>query len=94
VLSKEHPDILGSVNNLALMLGDQGKYEEAEEIYRQALRLYETVLNKEDLSCQRSRRARVAIDFSTGFACVSHAFNVLGVCVMVISALLRTETER
>jgi tetratricopeptide (TPR) repeat protein len=49
VVGKEHPDILGSVNNLALVLGDQGKYEEAEEIYRQALRLYETVLNKEDL---------------------------------------------
>jgi len=50
VVGKEHPDILGSVNNLALVLGDQGKYEEAEEICRQALRLYETVLNKEDLS--------------------------------------------
>jgi hypothetical protein len=26
--------------------------------------------------------------------CVSYAFGVLGVCVMVTSALLRTETER
>ena len=33
-------------------------------------------------------------DFSTGCACVSHAFDVLGVCVIVTSALLRTETER
>jgi hypothetical protein len=43
---------------------------------------------------QRSRRARLAIDFSTGCACVSHAFDVLGVCVMVTLALLRIETER
>jgi len=41
VLGKEHPDILGSINNLALVLSDQGKYEEAGERYRQALRLYE-----------------------------------------------------
>jgi hypothetical protein len=27
-------------------------------------------------------------------ACVSHASNVLGACVMITSALLRTETER
>jgi hypothetical protein len=44
--------------------------------------------------CQRNQRARLAIDFSTGYACVSHAFDVLGVCVMVTLALLRTETER
>ena len=94
VLGKEHPDMLGSTNNLAWVLSDQSKCEEAEEIYRQALRLYETVLSKEHLSCQRGRRARLAIDLSTGCACVSHAFDVLGVCVMVTSALLHTETER
>jgi hypothetical protein len=44
--------------------------------------------------CQRNRRARLAIDFSTDWACVSHASDVLGVCVMITSALLRTETER
>jgi hypothetical protein len=41
--------------------------------------------------CQRSRRVRLAIDFSTDCSCVSHAFDV---CVMITSALLRTETER
>jgi Tetratricopeptide repeat len=30
----EHPDTLRSVNNLALVLQDQGKYEEAEEMYQ------------------------------------------------------------
>src|ERR1700722_17265208 len=44
--------------------------------------------------CQQSRRARLAIDFSTGWACISHASDVVGVCVMITSALLRTETER
>ena len=44
--------------------------------------------------CQQSRRTRLAIDFSTGWACVSHASDVLGVCIMITSALLRTETER
>jgi len=31
-------------SNLALVLRDQGKYEQAEEMYRQALGLIETVL--------------------------------------------------
>jgi tetratricopeptide (TPR) repeat protein len=35
------------MNNLALVLRDQGKYEQAEEMYRRALRLWETVLGKE-----------------------------------------------
>src|SRR5271168_2075529 len=44
--------------------------------------------------CQQSRRARLALDFSTGWACLSHASDVLGMCVMITLALLRTETER
>jgi len=47
VLGKEHPSTLASMNNLALVLSRQGKYEEAEETHRQALRLMETVLGKE-----------------------------------------------
>jgi tetratricopeptide (TPR) repeat protein len=43
----EHPSTLESMNNLALVLSHQGKYEQAEEMHRQALRLYETVLGKE-----------------------------------------------
>ena len=35
------------MSNLALVLRDQGKYEEAEEMHRQAIRLHETVLGKE-----------------------------------------------
>jgi hypothetical protein len=34
------------------------------------------------------------MDFSTGWACVSHASDVLGMCAMITSTLLCTETER
>ena len=40
-LGVEHPDTLTSMNNLASVLDNQGKYEEAEEIHRQALALRE-----------------------------------------------------
>jgi hypothetical protein len=37
VLGKEHPDTLTSMNNnVAAVLRDQGKYEQAEEMLRQA----------------------------------------------------------
>jgi tetratricopeptide (TPR) repeat protein len=48
VLGKEHPDTLGSMNNLASSLYSQGKYAEAEEIHRQTLQLRVTVRGKED----------------------------------------------
>jgi hypothetical protein len=35
------------MNSLAGVLRDQGKYEQAEEMYRQAFLLMETVLGKE-----------------------------------------------
>ena len=44
---QEHPDTLTSMNNLAVVLGHQGKYEQAEEMHRHALALRETVLGKE-----------------------------------------------
>jgi Tetratricopeptide repeat len=33
VLGNEHPSTLMSMNNLALLLRDQGKYEQAEEMH-------------------------------------------------------------
>ncbi|KAJ9656262.1 hypothetical protein H2201_008594 [Coniosporium apollinis] len=47
VLGKEHPDTLMSMNNLAVVLGSQGKYGEAEAMHKQALTGYEKVLVKE-----------------------------------------------
>ncbi len=54
VLGKEHPDTLGSMNNLALSLRNQGKYIEAEAIHRQTLQLQETVLGKDHPDTLRS----------------------------------------
>ncbi len=47
MLGKEHPSTLTSMNNLASVLSRQGKYDEAEEMHRQAMALKETVLGKE-----------------------------------------------
>jgi tetratricopeptide (TPR) repeat protein len=46
-LDKEHPGILDSMNNLALVLNRQGKYEEAEQMHRQVLEGSMEVLGKE-----------------------------------------------
>ena len=45
--SAEYPWTLTSMNKLANVLSNQGKYEQAEETHRQALGLSETVLGKE-----------------------------------------------
>jgi hypothetical protein len=42
------------MNNLAMVLSDQGKYDQAEEMHRQALGLRETVLGKEHPDTLRS----------------------------------------
>jgi hypothetical protein len=47
--SAKHPWTLTSMNKLANVLSNQGKYERAEEMHRQALGLSETVLGKEHL---------------------------------------------
>ena len=39
VLGKEHPSTLDSMNNLALVLRNQEKYDEAEQIQRQTSNL-------------------------------------------------------
>ena len=38
---------VSSINNVAIVLRDQGKYEQAEEMHRQELALCERVLGKE-----------------------------------------------
>jgi hypothetical protein len=43
----EHPETLASMNNLALVLNSQGKYDEAEAMYWQTLQLKERVLGME-----------------------------------------------
>jgi len=43
------------MNNLAIVLSHQGKYEQAEEMRRQALRLTETALEKEHPDSMNNR---------------------------------------
>jgi hypothetical protein len=38
MLDEEHSSTLTSINNLAAVLRDQGRYDLAEEMYRQELR--------------------------------------------------------
>ncbi|RYP39568.1 hypothetical protein DL766_000390 [Monosporascus sp. MC13-8B] len=47
VLGKEHPFTLTNMNNLAGVLDRQGKYDEAEQMQRQALQLSQAVLGNE-----------------------------------------------
>jgi hypothetical protein len=46
VSGKEHPSTLMSMNDLAGVLSDQGKHDQAEEVYRRTLELSKTVLGK------------------------------------------------
>ena len=50
MLGAEHPDTLTSINNLALVLRDQGKYKKVEEMSRRVLKGREKVLGVEHLS--------------------------------------------
>ena len=47
VLGREHLDTLTSMNNLALVLNSQGKYEEAEAMHRETVATREKVLGRE-----------------------------------------------
>jgi tetratricopeptide (TPR) repeat protein len=47
LLGKEHSDTLVSMNNLALVLSEQGNYAEAEKMHREELALREKVSGKE-----------------------------------------------
>jgi hypothetical protein len=49
------------MNSLANVLGNQGKYKQAEEMHRQALRLMETWLGKEHPSTSTSMNNLVKV---------------------------------
>ena len=44
VLGEKHPNVLNSLNNLGIVYGQQGKYEEAAQIHRQVLEERQRVL--------------------------------------------------
>jgi tetratricopeptide (TPR) repeat protein len=51
-----HPDTARSLNNLALLYYQQGKYTEAEPLYERALAISEHILGSEHPHTQATRR--------------------------------------
>ncbi len=43
-LGPEHPDVAQSLNNLAALYDDQGRYAEAEPLYQRSLAIWEKAL--------------------------------------------------
>jgi len=48
----DHSSIAANLNNLALLLQEQEKYEDAEKLFKHALSIYERVLGLEDSQTQ------------------------------------------
>ncbi len=46
-LAQRHPEVAASLNNLAILYADQGRYAEAEPLYKRALAIKEKVLGPE-----------------------------------------------
>jgi tetratricopeptide (TPR) repeat protein len=46
-LGPEHPNVATSLNNLAALYKAQGRYAEAEPLYRRALEIWEKALGPE-----------------------------------------------
>ncbi|NET69787.1 MAG: CHAT domain-containing protein [Sphaerospermopsis sp. SIO1G2] len=76
LLGDEHPQVATSMNNLALLYSSQGRYAEAEPLYRQALEMTKRLLGDEhpdvatsmnNLAFLYSRQGNItnAIDFLT-----------------------------
>jgi tetratricopeptide (TPR) repeat protein len=66
-LGSDHPDVAMTLNNLAMLLKKQEKYEEAAAIYERALAIFERALGAEHpkvVACkenyERLRRLRPA----------------------------------
>jgi Tetratricopeptide repeat len=61
LLGPEHPNNLGSSNNIAEISRSQGKYEAGEEMHRRALELKEKVLDPEHPSTLTSMNSFAAV---------------------------------
>ncbi|KAI1317055.1 kinesin light chain 3 [Xylariaceae sp. FL0255] len=66
LIGREHPSTLASINNLANVLSSQGKYEEAEKMYRQILGMMEEVLGREHPSTLTSMSNLALVLYSQG----------------------------
>jgi tetratricopeptide (TPR) repeat protein len=57
VLGSEHPETAISLNNLAKLLREQGRYGEAQPLLERALKIHENVLGRKHPDTARTRRA-------------------------------------
>lgn len=55
VLGKYHPDVAKQLNNLALLCQNQGKFDEVEYYYLQALVIYESKLGADDPNVAKTK---------------------------------------
>jgi hypothetical protein len=62
VLGEEHPDTASSLNNLALLLSEQGSYQEARPLYERALAIREKVLGEEHPYTRQVRQNLTTLD--------------------------------
>jgi tetratricopeptide (TPR) repeat protein len=55
-LGPDHPHVATSLNNLALLLQDQGNYAAAEPLYRRAIAILEKTLGPEHPNTKTARK--------------------------------------
>ena len=66
LLGEEHPSVATSLNNLAALYRSQGRYEEAEPLYQQALAMTRKLLGEEHPSVATSLNNLAALYRSQG----------------------------
>ncbi|MCH8133033.1 MAG: tetratricopeptide repeat protein, partial [Myxococcales bacterium] len=66
VLGEEHPSTLSTMNNLAILYEDQGRYDEAEPLYLKTLEIRKRVLGEEHPSTLSSMNNLAILYWSQG----------------------------
>jgi hypothetical protein len=77
VLGADHPDVAQSLNNLAWLYHEQGRYSEAEPLYQRALDILCNALGREHPTTQNVQRNLAALSASgvqhrSWLCCVQH----------------------
>ncbi|MEL7036073.1 MAG: CHAT domain-containing tetratricopeptide repeat protein, partial [Cyanobacteria bacterium J06592_8] len=96
LLRPEHPDVAISLNNLAVLYNSQGRYEEAEPLYKQALEMNQKLLGPEHPDVAISLNNLALLYYSQGR--YEQAINFLSQGLDVeeqnLNVLLATGSER
>lgn len=61
MLGADHPDVAKQLNNLALLCQNQGKFEEVEQYYQRALRIYQSQLGPSDGNVAKTKNNLVTL---------------------------------